>query len=230
MLSAAAPDILGISEIGSRSDAIEVQSRLKDTGIDLPYLYHTGGQDPVRHLAIMSSFPIIAVGKPKLRLGLQNLSMQRGILDVTLEIGTEPVRFIGLHLKSKRQSAETDQRYLRIAEAQHVRSHLDKILSADPNTYLLLYGDLNDTRRSQSTAALFGKFRSDMYLTPLSIADSRNASWTYHWSQDDAYTRIDFAAASRGLKPFYTKDKSRIIDLPFWEDASDHRPLSFHFR
>jgi endonuclease/exonuclease/phosphatase family metal-dependent hydrolase len=45
----------------------------------------------------------------------------------------------------------------------------------------------------------------------------------------DAYTRIDYVTVSSGLRRHVKKAKSRIIDDPFWEKASDHRPVLVRF-
>jgi endonuclease/exonuclease/phosphatase family metal-dependent hydrolase len=61
------------------------------------------------------------------------------------------------------------------------------------------------------------------------VKDSRGETWTYHYAVEDAYTRIDFVTISAGLRRHVKKDKSRIIDDPDWEIASDHRPVLVRF-
>lgn len=229
LLAGGEPDVIGLCEIGSPEDIAEIQAMLKAAGVDLPHFHHAGGVDRVRHLALISRFPILSTESPDLRLDGMEQAMQRGILDATLNIGGRPVRFIGLHLKSKRTVPEFDEAALRIAEAQRARRHLDDILAADPGAALVAYGDFNDTTRSLSTRAIFGTYRTPGYMFPVHVRDSRGETWTYRYAVQDAYTRIDFVTVSAALRRHVEKDGSRIIDDPLWDTASDHRPVVVRF-
>jgi endonuclease/exonuclease/phosphatase family metal-dependent hydrolase len=231
IISEASPDVVGLCEVGSPSDLAEIQAMLKKAGLDLPHQYHTGGVDTVRHLAILSRFPIQSHTKPKIEIpGESNFSMQRGILDVTILIENQPVRFIGLHLKSKRVVPHFDQAFLRSEEARHVRNYIDSILLNDPSAQILLYGDLNDNIRSPSTRAILGKYQTPTYLTHIPLKDSRGDTWTHFYDQEDSYSRIDFIAVSKSLRPKIDRNQSKILDPPDWFTASDHRALLVTFK
>lgn len=229
LLAGGNPDVIGLCEIGSEADVAEIQAMLRAAGVDLPHLHHTGGEDRVRHLAILSRFPILSTESPDLRLRGMEQSMQRGILDATLDVGGRQVRFIGLHLKSKRIVPDFDQGTIRMAEAQHARRHIDTILTENPGAAVVAYGDFNDTTRSLSTRAIYGTYRTPGYMTPVHVSDSRGETWTHRYAMQDSYTRIDFVTISSGLRRHVKKDKSRIIDDPLWETASDHRPVLVRF-
>ena len=164
------------------------------------------------------------------KIGDQTYPMQRGILDVTLSIKDQPTRFIGLHLKSKRIVTDYDQAELRVREAEHVRKHIDSILLQNPENRLIAYGDFNDHTQSLSTKTILGNYRSPYYLTPVHVTDQRGETWTYHFESQDSYSRIDFIAVSKSLKPHIDKNASRIIDNPNWNHASDHRAIMVSFR
>lgn len=230
ILAGTRPDVIGLSEIGSKEDIKEIQLLLKDAGHDLPHTYHTGGVDTVRHLAILSRFPIVATEAPSLEIQGKGYSMQRGILDATIEIGSEKIRFIGLHLKSKRNVPEFDQALLRIDEATHARQHIDGILAEDPGAMIVCYGDFNDTTRSLSTRAIYGTYRTPGYMSPVHVNDSRGESWTHCWAYQDIYSRIDFVTVSKAIKRRVDKNSSRIVDDGNWETASDHRPVLVRFK
>lgn len=230
ILTSSGADIIGLSEIGSEADVLEVQQLLKKSGRDLPYYYHTGGIDPIRHLGILSRFPITSKHQPKITINHTEHSMQRGILDVTIEINGQPTRFIGLHLKSKRIVPNFDQAELRVREAEHVRKHIDSILTKNPDTRLIAYGDLNDHIQSLSTKTILGNYRDPHYLTPVQADDQRGEKWTYYYSSQDSYDRIDFITVSKALKPHIDRKTSKIIDTPNWNQASDHRAIMVGFR
>ncbi|RYD32342.1 MAG: hypothetical protein EOP87_13030, partial [Verrucomicrobiaceae bacterium] len=105
------PDVVGLCEIGTAADLAEIQQQLKEAGIDLPHSHFTGGADPVRHLGFLSRFPISATGRPeKTEYHLQNklYFWNRGVLDVTVDVHGRHFRFLGCHLKSKREVEEGD--------------------------------------------------------------------------------------------------------------------------
>lgn len=230
LLSDASPDIIGLCEIGNMDDVTEIQSMLEAEGAKLPHIHLTGGEDSVRHLAILSRFPFVSIAQPDTSIKDNDRSMQRGMLDVTVDTGGREVRFIGLHLKSKRTVQEFDQAALRLAEAAHARKHADNILAADPETLLVIYGDFNDTTRSLSTRTIYGTYRTPGYMNPIHVSDSRGESWTHCYAVEDTYSRIDFVTVSKALKRHVDKKASYIIDNPLWETASDHRPILIQFR
>lgn len=229
MLANSAPDVIGLSEIGSREDVEEIRSMLEAEGMDFPHVHHTGGVDPVRHLALLSRFPIVSTENPDPRIPGTGRSMQRGILDATVSIGGREIRFIGIHLKSKRIVSEFDQALLRIQEAGHVRKHIDAILAADPDALLVAYGDFNDTRQALSTRTIYGTYRTPGYMAPVHAKDTRGETWTYRYAAEDSYSRIDFVTVSGSLNRNVKRAESRIIDDPLWFTASDHRPLLVRF-
>lgn len=229
ILATAMPDVIGLSEIGNRDDVIEIQSMLKAEGLDLPHIHYSGGIDPVRHLALLSRFPIVSTETPDPSIPGTGHSMQRGILDATVEIGGREIRFIGLHLKSKRTVQEFDQALLRIEEAGHVRKHIDGILAKDPDALLVAYGDFNDTTRTLSTRTIYGTYRTPGYMNPIHVEDSRRETWTHRYAVEDSYTRIDFVTVSGALKRHVKRDASRVIDDALWDTASDHRAVLVRF-
>jgi endonuclease/exonuclease/phosphatase family metal-dependent hydrolase len=230
ILADASPDIIGLCEIGDMDDVTEIQSMLKAEGIDLPHIHLTGGEDSVRHLALLSRLPFASIGKPDTSIPGSDQSMQRGMLDVTVDTGGRQVRLLGLHLKSKRTVQEFDQAALRLAEAAHARKYADTILAADPEALLIIYGDFNDTTRSLSTRTIYGTYRTPGYMNPIHVKDSRGESWTHCYAVEDTYSRIDFVTVSKALKSHVDRKDSYVIDDPLWDTASDHRAVVIRFR
>lgn len=233
VITAQAPDVLGLSEIGAKSDLSEIQTRLKNSGLDLPHAHFSGGADPVRHLGFLSRFPITSTAAPAettFRLHGTPYTMNRGILDATVSIHGTSVRFLGVHLKSKRPAETFDQEQMRLFEAKLVRKHADAILSRDPLTRLIVYGDFNDTRATPTLKSISGGTSDAFLLTALPLKDRTGATWTHRWELNDIYSRIDFVFVSRSLRRGADPENSRIIDEAPWETASDHRPLLVIFR
>jgi endonuclease/exonuclease/phosphatase family metal-dependent hydrolase len=227
------PDIIGLCEIGEARDLAEIQELLKQAGLNLPHSHFTGGSDPVRHLGLLSRFPITSTARPaslEYRLEGKTYGFGRGILDATVTAKGKPYRFLGVHLKSKRQTEEGDEEEMRVNEARLLRGHVDSILAKDPDARLVVYGDFNDTRPSRAFKVVTGNYNSPDYLTAIPFKDSRGHAWTHHWAPHDIYSRIDFVTVSRPLRTEVDFQTSHIIDDPEWDKASDHRPVLAIFR
>lgn len=228
IIADARPDILGICEIGSPDDLRDLQGRLKAKGIDLPHAHHLLGYDSVRTLAILSKYPVVSTGKPEkdgYTVGQRQFRMSRGILDATIQLPGKQVRFVGVHLKSKRPIPEADQELMRRAESGLLRNHVNQILRDKPGTLLLVFGDFNDTKRTPALRTAMGRLNSKTGLIVLNAKDSRGDLWTHHWGREDIYSRFDFVMASKSLAPSIGRDSARILDPPDWEKASDHRAI-----
>lgn len=227
------PDVLGVCEIGTREDLLEIQAALKAAGLDLPNLHYSGGSDPVRHLGLLSRYPITGTATVKentFRIDGTEYSFNRGVLDATVEARGKSYRFLGVHLKSKREVEDGDQELMRQGEARLLRKHVDSIFEADAEARLVVYGDFNDTRPSPSFRTVTGSYNDPKYLTAIPAKDSRGHAWTHHWNPHDIYSRIDFVTVSRVLRAEVDFDKSYLVDDEEWSVASDHRPLVAIFK
>jgi endonuclease/exonuclease/phosphatase family metal-dependent hydrolase len=227
------PDIIGLCEIGTAADLAEIQERLKEAGLVLPHSHYTGGADPVRHLGLLSRYPIIATAKPsemQFQLEGKTFAIGRGILDATVDVHGKSYRFIGAHLKSKRETDLGDQEIIRLNEARLLRRHIDRILATDENQRVVLYGDLNDTRATRAIKTLTGSYNDPAYLTAIPAKDSKQHAWTHHWAPHDIYSRIDFVMVNRPMRKEVDFKASKIIDDKDWDQASDHRPVLAIFR
>jgi endonuclease/exonuclease/phosphatase family metal-dependent hydrolase len=233
LIAAHKPDVIGLLEIGTAEDLAEIQERLKVTGWPMPFLYYTGGSDPVRHQGILSRYRILETVKPKetqFQIRGASYEMNRGILDATIEGGGHRYRFIGVHLKSKREVRDVDEEEMRVHEARLLRRHVDAIIAADEQARLVVYGDFNDTRKSMAWTTVTGNYGSSVYLTAIPAKDSRGESWTHYWDYQDIYSRIDFISVSQALKREVDFAKSYIVEDAGWNRGSDHRALVAIFK
>lgn len=223
------PDLLGVSEMGGKTELADFQSRLAKVGVDLPHTEWVQGADKDRHVALLSRFPIIernSVTDIPIAINGQAEAMQRGILDATVQVNkTFPLRLVGAHFKSRRIVPEFDQAALRTLESLELRKHLDTILKNQPETKLLVYGDFNDTKNEPPIKTLLSKKSGSATLEMIDLSDEFGEKWTHYWKTADEYSRIDYMFASKALLPYLRVDKSFIPRIPNMLDASDHRPL-----
>ena len=223
------PDILGLVEMGDASMLADLQGRLKGVGLDFPHSEWVKGADSARHIALLSRYPVVArQSRDDVPIDLNGVKtrISRGILDVTVRLAPDyDLRLVGVHLKSRRQVPEFDESAMRAREAWHVRQHLDAILEASPDTNLMLFGDLNDTKNEYPIRELVGVAKSPTYMRDLALADRSGLRWTHFWSAADEYSRIDFLLVSNGLWPEIDMSKSGVNDSKVWAQASDHRAI-----
>lgn len=223
------PDILGLCEIGSAEDLRQLQGRLKRAGLSLPHGTLVPGEDPHRHLALLSRFPLRAIHHDThsaFEVGGVPRRVQRGFLDCVVEVNPLfHLRLLGAHLKSRRPEPGFDHEEVRGAESRLLRRKVEQILSDDPRSPLLVFGDFNDTKNSPVVRGLLGRRGAKNALTLLPLSDKVGDQWTYCWSETDEYSRIDFVMVSAGLRPRIQSRASGVHRDDDWRRASDHRPL-----
>lgn len=228
-LCAIQPDILGVCEIGSETDLLELQARLKAEGINLPHHEVAHGGDEYRRQGLLSRHPIVSRQSQTdlhYELGEALMPFQRGILDVGVELPDKSVlRCLGVHLKSKREVPEGDQALMRRNEARLLRKHIDTILEANPSRQIVVYGDFNEHRNEPPIRDIIGSRASPGHMADALIRDLDGEVWTHFWDAADSYSRFDYFFLSRSLLPRIDWKKSFIYKRRDFDEASDHRPI-----
>jgi len=194
------PDVLAIQEIGPTNALLELQSRLRQAGLDLPHWEHVSGYDTNIFVAVLSRFPIVARrphSQENFLLEGRRFKTSRGLLEVDLEVSPS-YRFtlFTAHLKSKRTIGSADQAEMREQEARALRRLVETRLGADPKANVLVCGDFNDTKDSPALKALLGRSgnRSLFDTRPVERNgdqapsenprwDPRHVSWTHFYGQ-----------------------------------------------
>jgi endonuclease/exonuclease/phosphatase family metal-dependent hydrolase len=235
MLAAIHPDILGVCEIGTAEDLADLQQRLQQAGVDLPYTEMAHGGDETRRLALLSRLPIKARNSQTTltyQIGAQTLPFQRGILDVTIAITpTFDLHLLGVHLKSMRTIPDADQAEMRRNEARLLRLHMDSLFAQEPGARILAYGDFNAHRNDPTVAKVMGSPRTgDTTMLDVLLRDANGEVWTHFWDAADVYSRLDYCFTSRLLRPHIDTRNSYIHSEHDFHKASDHRPLVLKIR
>jgi len=154
------PDVVALQEIGPTNALLELQSRLRQSGLDLPHWEHVSGYDTNIFVAILSRLPIVARrshSHETFLLDGRRFRTSRGLLEVELEAG-QGYRFslFTAHLKSKRAIGSADEGEMREQEARALRRLVEARLAADPKANVLVCGDFNDTKDTPALKALLG--------------------------------------------------------------------------
>lgn len=234
-IKAISPDILGLCEIGGPDDLKDIQTRLKKAGIDMPHFENVQGGDATRTLGLLSRYPIVArdpQNKLTYRIGETVFPIQRGILDVTIQIKPDfVVRALGVHLKSMREVPEADQSLMRRNEAHLLRQHINDIFKKEPKVKLLAYGDFNEHAHEPPIDAIKGnRAEPETYMNDIQLRDLNGEVWTHFWDTADSYSRLDYFFVSPELRNHSDFRASFIYTNKKFYEASDHRPIVLGIR
>ncbi len=231
MIALVRPDVLGVSEMGTRKDLADLTERLKKRGLDYPHQEWVEGADRTRHVALLSRFPIARrYSRTDYTYEMRDrpMRMQRGILDVQIRVNRSySTRIIVVHLKSKREIPDGDQQHMRLEEARLLRAHIGKALKREPELNLLVMGDLNDTDNSETYKAIVGE--PPFALVDLQPVTEKGYKGTHYWRGKREFSRIDYLLASPGLANEFVKGSAKIAQIEGWFLASDHLLISAEF-
>lgn len=131
-------DVVTLEEVESRKALISLRDKLRDSGVDYPYLAIADSRPTTVKCALLSKFPIIK--KKELR---PDDEIARCILEVTLNIqGRHLIVFVN-HWKSKHGPES-----MRIVYAKRLRREIDRLKA---NTDFILVGDFNSNYNEYKT-------------------------------------------------------------------------------
>ena len=235
------PDVLALEEMGGTNALLELRASLKADGLDFPFWEHITGTDTNIHVAILSRLPIVARHphtNDSFLLDGRRFRVGRGFAEVEIQAETNfTFTLIVAHLKSRRPSPEADEAELRLQEAKVLRGLIDEHLTRNPSEKIIVLGDFNDVKSSDSTKAVIGrgKFKltdtrpaernGDNAPNPISRFDSMKVTWTYFYGLEDTYSRIDYLLLSPAMARNWLADETYIPTIPNWGIGSDHRPI-----
>lgn len=234
-------DVLALQEIGRPEALLELRSSLKAEGLDYPHWEHVRGFDTNIFVAVLSRFPIVArrphTNESYLLEG-RRLQVSRGFAEVDIRVNQRyAFTLMAAHLKSRRTSAVADESGMREQEALRLREFIDARLRANPRVNLVVLGDFNDTKDTRPIRLLVGTGRSALVDTrpaeangdraekPEGRSDPRQITWTHYYAREDAYDRVDYLLLSPGMAREWEREQTRVVTIPDWGLASDHRPI-----
>jgi endonuclease/exonuclease/phosphatase family metal-dependent hydrolase len=235
------PDVIALEEMGTTNALLELRASLKADGLDFPFWEHIQSFDTNIHVAILSKFPIVA-RRPHTNdfflLDGRRFQVKRGFAEVDIQAATNfTFILIAAHLKSRLITPDADEAEERLEEAKVLRGIIDEHFKANPGAKVIVLGDFNDVKNSDSTREIIG--RGKFKLTDTRPAERngdnvpaeppyfepRNVSWTYFYGADDTYARIDYILLSPAMARDWVKAETYIPTIPNWGIGSDHRPI-----
>ena len=240
------PDVIALEEMGGTNALMELRASLKARGLDMPFWEHVQGWDTNIHVAILSRLPIIA-RRPHTNdsflLDGRRFAVSRGFAEVDIRAATNfTFTLIAAHLKSRRPVPDADEAEERLEEAKILRGIVDERFKSDPDTRLIVLGDFNDVKDSDSTKAIIGRGRFKLVDTrpaerngdtaPNEIPrfEPRNVTWTHYYGKVDTYSRVDYILLSPAMARDWETNGTYVLTIPNWGVGSDHRPIVATFK
>lgn len=145
-------DVVALQEVESKKALITLRDRLKDFGVNYPYLEIADSSGTPVKCAVLSKFPIVE----KEEIQVDN-EVARNILKITLDVdGNRIILFIN-HWKSK-QGPES----MRIGYAKALRREIDKLKK---NIDFILIGDFNSNYNEYKTFRNSGRLNDTNGIT-----------------------------------------------------------------
>ena len=145
-------DVVALQEVESKKALITLRDKLKDFGVDYPYLEIADSKATPVKCAALSKFPIVE----KEEIQVDN-KVARNILTITLDIdGNRIILFIN-HWKSKR-----DPESMRIAYAKTLRREINKLKE---DVDFILIGDFNSNYNEYKTFRNSGRLNDTGGIT-----------------------------------------------------------------
>jgi endonuclease/exonuclease/phosphatase family metal-dependent hydrolase len=239
------PDVLALEEMGSTNALLELRASLKAEGCDFPYWEHVQGFDTNIHVAVLSKLPFASQTphtNDSFLLDGRRFRVSRGFAEVEIQADKNTTfTLIAAHLKSRRPVPNADESQLRLEEAKILREIVDTHLTKNPAAKIVVLGDFNDVRSTDSTKAVIGrgKFKltdtrpaernGDNLPNEVPRYDPRNITWTHYYGLEDSYSRIDYIMVSPAMSRAWLPKETYILTVPNWGSGSDHRPITAAF-
>jgi len=256
------PDILGVSEILQEPSSdlyLKLfRTKLKEAGLDYPYMTTVKGSDARIQNALFSRFPFASeehlntesfevsmTDKKTKEVTKRQFKVGRGFINVVVQVTpTLQIRTMVAHLKSKRPypelndaaTGEPGESFVRRNEALILKNAMNRYLTANPEIPLLAMGDFNDDGRSKAIQTIIGPKDATVRIFDLWLTDYFGDWWTHFYFPEKSYSRIDYIFVSQPLFSRFVKEKSFVYrpnqtDHAKYNSASssDHRPLVADF-
>ena len=240
------PDVIALEEMGSTNALMELRASLKAKGQVFPQWEYIQGWDTNIHVAVLSKLPFVAHHphtNDNFLLDGRRFPVSRGFAEVNIQAATNfTFTLIAAHLKSRRAVPEADEAQFRLEEAKVLRGIVDEHFQADPDARLLVLGDFNDVKNSDSIKTIVG--RGKFKLTDTRPAEHngdnapnenphfepRNVTWTHYYGKEDSYSRVDYILLSPAMTHVWVTNETYVLSLSNWGIGSDHRPLIAAFK
>lgn len=225
-----AADIIALQEVGRPEALDDFISGASESPWQYRYAAFCQGDDPHNYLATLSRAPIthsVAHNEMSFLLYGRRTMVSRGFLETRIQASPNlELIVINAHLKSKRSSSLGDHATIRRKEAVLLLKLSQKLARDHPSIPQIILGDLNDTPDSVPLRIITQTNHLQFVdLAPMAVSSNSRAKWTYFYSKDDTYSRIDYILVDSRIRDRLVASQTYVLDTFESHIASDHRPV-----
>ena len=197
-----AGDVVALQEVESKKALINLRNRLKDFGVDYPYLEIADNKATVVKCAVLSKFPIVE--KEGIEVDDIDNEIARNILRIMLDIDGNHIILLINHWKSKRGPES-----MRIAYAKRLRKEIEKLNDSGGITGINhILGTIQDTEMINEE--MLANQTEGGYLYNLWLEIRNTQRWSYNFlAKREVRTILSYPKAFMMAKGFHM----RIIRL-----------------
>lgn len=197
-----AGDVVALQEVESKKALINLRNRLKDFGVDYPYLEIADNKATVVKCAVLSKFPIVE--KEGIEVDDIDNEIARNILRIMLDIDGNHIILLINHWKSKRGPES-----IRIAYAKRLRKEIEKLNDSGGITGINhILGTIQDTEMINEE--MLANQTEGGYLYNLWLEIRNTQRWSYNFlAKREVRTILSYPKAFMMAKGFHM----RIIRL-----------------
>ena len=229
VIATAAPEIVGLIEIGGELALADLQKRLAERGLRYSHAMVLEREGEDRALALLSMHPVIRDSSQANYplYGQKRRKMLRGILDVTVQLPDgRYFRVMGAHLKSRVAQDAAAANNLRSREARTLAFYLHEQVQRAPEVPIVLFGDWNDGPEDASLGVLTHGLSRQSSMSRLEPLDDRGHAWTIYFKAGSEYLVFDQIYVNPILKRRRGRhSQCGIVDIDAASTASDHRAI-----
>ena len=218
-------EIIVISGIKDAGSAAEIQKMLQGYG----FMQTVESADKGSVLAVISKIKpdkFEALTDFKYKIEEREIPVSKGFAHCVFNVNGYKFHLIGADLKDRQKHPEFNQTDMRRYEARQLRYLVNDISKREPDSNILIVGNLNDTCGMSPLKELYNRRSGiEKRLFDIRPVDSMKTTWTYWNRETDDFERIDYAMASFPMISEIVREKTAVIQTDNWRKASPHRPL-----
>ncbi len=218
-------EIIVLSGVGDAVSALEIKKML--AGYE--YINIVESIDKRSVLTVISKIKpdkFEALTDIKYKIDDREIPVSKGFAHGVFNVNGYRFHLVAADLKDRMKHPEFNQTDMRRYEARQLRYLVNDISKREPDSNILVVGNLNDTCGMSPLKELYNRRSGiEKRLFDIRPVDPMKTTWTYWNKETDDFERIDYAMASFSMISEIVRNKTAVIQTDNWKKASTHRPL-----
>lgn len=218
-------EIIALSGLKDTASAAELKKLLPGYA----FLQTVEGSDKESVIALISKIKpdkFEALTDIKYKIDDKEIPVSKGFAHCVFNVNGYKFHLVAADLKDRQKHPEFNQTDMRRYEARQLRYLINDISKKDPDSNILVVGNLNDTCGMSPLKELYNRRSGiEKRLFDIRPVDPMKTTWTFWNRETDDFERIDYALANFSMISEIVREKTAVIPTDTWKKASAHRPL-----